>query len=524
VTVVTADGETRHGTVLARDDDADLAVVRVFGADAAPTMTLGDVNALRLGDPLYVVGFGMGLELKGDPSVTRGILSGRRQIAGINYVQTDAVMNPGNSGGPVIDATGKVIGIATRGFDLEESQGINFALPSDLVKDDVEKLLSAASSVSDGENGTWYMLPTKGQPLARVGHATAWTGKEMIVWGGWNGGSYLRTGGAYDPSSRSWRTLSPKGQPSARAYTASIWTGHQLLIWGGYGLNTDRKAIDFADGASYDPVADAWKPLPDSPLSSRARATEIWTGSQAIIWGGTRVTSDGTGCVGDGARFNPATGTWSPMAMKGAPSIRRGFSAVWTGREMIVWGGMSCDPLKPGYLNDGARYDPIANTWTPLAKTGAPTPRSASAATWTGQQMIVWGGYWGGGEQSDGGRYDPAADTWQPMSTPGAPSPRQLPGAVWTGHEMIIWGGNQNVGKDSRGNSTSTFFGDGARYDPSSDAWRLIEAFGAPRARHNHSAVWTGSEMIVWGGYGDELGSEKHNQVELANGSAYRPP
>src|SRR5690606_39597118 len=60
----------------------------------------GDVGDLRAGDPLYVIGFALGDELLGDPTVTRGVLSGRRMYGQVDYIQTDAAMNPGNSGGP----------------------------------------------------------------------------------------------------------------------------------------------------------------------------------------------------------------------------------------------------------------------------------------------------------------------------------------------------------------------------------------------------------------------------------------
>ena len=77
------------------------------------------------------------------------------------------------------------------------------------------------------------------------------------------------------------------------------------------------------------------------------------------------------------------------------------------------------------------------------------------------------------------------------------PSARSLPSAVWTGNEMIVWGGYTAT-------STTT---DGGHYDPVMDTWTATALSGAPSARWYHTAVWTGSEMIVWGG-GDGTGAE----------------
>lgn len=101
--------------------------------------------------------------------------------------------------------------------------------------------------------------------------------------------------------------------------------------------------------------------------------------------------------------------------------------------------------------------------------------------------MIVWGGYPG---INTGARYNPSSDTWIPTSTgTNVPSSRFDHSAVWIGTEMIIWGG-----EDFLGDATNT----GSRYNPASDSWSLINS--GSEARSVHTAVWTGSEMIVWGG------------------------
>ena len=109
---------------------------------------------------------------------------------------------------------------------------------------------------------------------------------------------------------------------------------------------------------------------------------------------------------------------------------------------MVVWGGYVSGA--PGETNTGGRYDPVANSWTPTSTLGAPAPRADHAAVWTGRDMVLWGGY-GGAFLATGGRYDPSADTWTTTSTVGAPAARTGHSAVWTGNEMLVWGGYENA-------------------------------------------------------------------------------
>ena len=82
-------------------------------------------------------------------------------------------------------------------------------------------------------------------------------------------------------------------------------------------------------------------------------------------------------------------------------------------------------------------------------------------------------------------------DTWTATSTTNAPTGRDCHTAVWTGSEMIVWGGYDG----------SAILNTGGRYNPSTDSWTATSTTNAPAARYDHTAVWTGSEMIVWGGY-----------------------
>jgi hypothetical protein len=89
-------------------------------------------------------------------------------------------------------------------------------------------------------------------------------------------------------------------------------------------------------------------------------------------------------------------------------------------------------------------------------------------------------------------------DTWTATNTIDPPDARWSHTAIWTGSEMIIWGG-------SFLENGYHYFNTGGRYDPATDGWTATSTTSAPAARWHHSAVWTGSEMIVWGGYGTGL-------------------
>ena len=82
------------------------------------------------------------------------------------------------------------------------------------------------------------------------------------------------------------------------------------------------------------------------------------------------------------------------------------------------------------------------NTWTATTTSNAPSARADHTAVWTGSEMIVWGGGILGTSFNTGGRYNPSTDSWTATSTTNAPSARGIHTAVWTGSEMIVWGGS----------------------------------------------------------------------------------
>ena len=153
------DGVEYEGVVLGRDEEIDLACVRIYGVEALTPLSMGDSEEASVGEDVLAMGYPLGDILRGSPTITRGIISAKRGDA----IQTDAAINPGNSGGPLIDPHGFVIGVNTSGFENVGGRnitGIGFAIPSNVVNERLEFLAaggvvvkSAALMVEGDDDG-----------------------------------------------------------------------------------------------------------------------------------------------------------------------------------------------------------------------------------------------------------------------------------------------------------------------------------------------------------------------------------
>lgn len=494
---------------------------------------------------------------------------------------------------------------------------------------------SGAVPVADGKlyhpgSNTWRNVSAS--PLtARRDFQAFWTGSEVLIWGGETGGNVaVNTGALYNPATDTWRLMSNVNAPTAREWAAGVWTGKEFITWGGvsptslansdggrYDLATDtwipfktpnldfiyegaafwsgskvyfmqgrysgayvnEQGGGFYSGFSFDPSNNKWDYLPQAPITQTwmphtwtgtelltfatfrdstdrtvlsfkpesetyfyakttppsdnwtIRATAetpnaplprsfdylcnpetVWTGSRWLVWGGVALPYTPGVNLKDGAAFDPSNNTWQPMSPTNAPSARTQFSVVWTGNQAIYWGGYTNN-----YIGDGKRYFPANNTWSNITATGAPSARSRHAAVWTGTEMLVWGGAIASGmtTTNNGARYNPTSDTWTAMAAaPVGFTNRADHVAVWTGTEMLVWGGctNANI---ALGIPRS----DGARYNPASNTWTPMSSVNAPTGRALATGVWTGTELIVWGGF---LG---HTNISssLNTGGRYNP-
>lgn len=348
---------------------------------------------------------------------------------------------------------------------------------------------AGAGSVDSGGrynplSDTWAATSATLAPTARRGHTAVWTGTDMLIWGGGD-----TSGGRYAPGTDTWRAMNTSGAPPARTQHSAVWTGAEMIVWGG-----KSGAALFGDGGRYDPRGDAWTAVrPGAAVAVPDEPPLVFTGTEVIYWGGVA----GATRLNTGMRHNLVTDTWTATSMTNAPSAREQHSAVWTGSEMIVWGGI--DGGATVVINTGGRYRPATDSWTAVTVSGAPTPRCNHSVVWTGTEMIVWGGdSWTSGLLVTGGRFNPTAaagaGTWTAMTTAGAPAARLYQSAVWSGSELIVWGGHDYSG--------NVDLQTGGRYNPGGNAWTATATTGAPSARRGHAVVWTGSKMLVWGGVG----------------------
>ncbi len=148
--VTTNDGKTYNAHYIAGDDKTDLAFIKIDAKNAFPFINLDNISPNLLGQTVIVVGNAVGY----GSSISRGVLSAVKRNITVDeteykdLVQTDAAINPGNSGGPVIDISGRLVGIASAKMAFTPqgvpTQGLGFAIPAEVVRDSVNRFKKTA--------------------------------------------------------------------------------------------------------------------------------------------------------------------------------------------------------------------------------------------------------------------------------------------------------------------------------------------------------------------------------------------
>jgi N-acetylneuraminic acid mutarotase len=343
-------------------------------------------------------------------------------------------------------------------------------------------------------NGSWTEMGAAEQVPAMAFHNQVWTGSEVIFWGS-------SGGGIYRPVTDHWSTISTVNAPLSRNEATAVWTGSEMIVWGGRDENGG-----IPSGGIYTPNANVWSVL-ESPSIFVAGATyqhvAAWTGTEMIIWGGISTSGSTTSphTINKGFRYNPQSQVWTRVDSSGILSPRRDAASVWTGSELVIWGGYS---ISGDALNDGARYDPQSDIWRPLPTENAPVASTVGVSViWTGSEVIVWNGgrSFAGQKRNDQFRsetlrfYDPLTDQWRKSNSGWEPyastdgSLFQLPSgfsAHWTGDRMFVL--------------AKLFPGGAWFYDPALDGWQPASTTGAPFALKGSSTLWAGDRFIHWGG------------------------
>lgn len=285
---------------------------------------------------------------------------------------------------------------------------------------------------------------------------------------------------------------------------------HELVGLNSYGINTGKELVFlggafwadgeyFSDnlGLVYD-CSGVFKEI-RMPYDYTSQNTAVWSGTDILVFGGyDQFNWIKYPEIGPGYIYNVDSNTWTAMSTTNDPSPRYDAFSVWTGTEMIVWGGAGLDANNNNiFLSDGARYNPTTDTWTSMASNPNVNQNRIQKAIWTGTEMMLIDNY------NNSYKYNPTTDTWTAMSTVGAPSaPRFRAAIVWTGSELIVYGGNNS----NDPNSTTT----GGRYNPATDTWTAMPAGGAPYYAVIGS-IWDGSKIFMSGSHYDQGWIYEHN-------------
>ncbi|HYJ60410.1 MAG TPA: hypothetical protein VE032_02970 [Actinomycetota bacterium] len=274
-----------------------------------------------------------------------------------------------------------------------------------------------------------------------------------------------------------WTELPPP--PEFRNGAAVVWTGDSLIYWGGVPRDGNAEA-PFADGYAFDPVSRRWSETPIAP-HGLAQADGIWTGDRLLVWGSTAAlqeTQVPQGDFGSMLTFDPAAGSWSGLPPSPHQSDYGG-TWTWTGSELIVFGGGRAG--SPSSVS-GAALDPVSGAWRTIAD--APLPLTLANGIWTGEEMIVVGAALQPGNHATtptavAEAYSPSTDSWRVLQDP--PLIPQSTEVVMLGDRIVAW----------------DYVGGGAEYAADTDRWREVD--GPPDSGECYvEGVATRGAIFAW--------------------------
>lgn len=228
------------------------------------------------------------------------------------------------------------------------------------------------AALYDIAEGSWTTTPRSPAP-GSLEPVWYWTGDALLVWGG---GRSRAEGAVWHEESGRWTRMSP-APIGNRFGMATVWTGTQLFVWGGVtGDPMKGKEVAYADGATYDLDTDTWELVPAAPLSPRQMPDAWWDGSRVVMSGGNSAEH---------------------LVGEAEPELRAKSDAeceeTRDGSQGVVSCGMSAEISLPETTltsyHDGAAYDPASRTWTPIAD--APSGRHRTPFLVDGQLVALKG-------------------------------------------------------------------------------------------------------------------------------------
>jgi hypothetical protein len=356
--------------------------------------------------------------------------------------------------------------------------------------------------------GRWIVLPNPPKPLCGGG-VSAWTGREMLLWGGQSHSQMCRYGMGYNPTTNRWRLLAT-APIAAAASAAATWTGSEFVVVGG---STNPNGRDWtAAAAAYDPHANHWRRLPNFPLGPQINAGAGWDGREVLVFGGRSDPIDTTTAGSRLEAYDPASNTWRARASAPFNATRLGSvpTVVAVGGQLMV-AALKASPEVRGQVQMATPtllvYDSRADSWSAA-------PRSRSGSRSVGDMIAAGNGVIGTAAGNSACvtcfgkpdfhvpqllRYDAAAETWTQLAKPPG-----IGNLVWTGTSLAyILGGANLIATDGKTGPTPA----AAAWDPASNTWRPLP--DAPYLYPYAPVTWTGHEILVLG----TLLADKKNQA-----------
>ena len=327
---------------------------------------------------------------------------------------------------------------------------------------------------------SWRALP-KAPIAGRLGESAVWTGREMIVWGGvTRSGLGQREpradsdGAAYNPATRRWhRIASPPSGVLGGGGTGSAWTGREMVVWAG------NSPEGRAGGAVYNPRTNTWRRLAKGPLGVREGYASVWTGSELLIFGG----HTGGVAAPTAAALNPRTGSWRRLpALNAVKGLAVANGAVWDGREAFVSARGLLIAFNP--KTDRVRRISIAKAHIALQERSQLDPIG-----WTGAEVVFSTGAGTSSQSITVVGYNPTTGRWQKAGVAPCKGSTQV---AWIGDRLVAACGTNGL----------------EIYTPRTDTWRTIKDGPSLLSSHGDSAiVWTGTTLIVWSGIVNKPGN-----------------
>jgi hypothetical protein len=294
------------------------------------------------------------------------------------------------------------------------------------------------------------------------------------------------TGGARVESQPASVTAVPIGPLSARSDQMSVFTGKEVIVWGGRYQPTSnttppvasaaspRSRTALGDGAAYDVATRRWRTLPAAPIAARYGATAVWTGSEMLVVGGLSDAVPAASRFGlqtaqrEGAAYDPASNRW--RRLPDAPVCVEGVG-TWTRTELVVAGNCSGTPFQL------AVFDPARNSWHRL-----PSPAEASEVVAVAGTLYAWNGGSNRGEH-----FDAAAGKWSAL--PPLDEQRSISTIAGAfGDDLAVIGPKSPTAP-------------GVAVDllaPGASAWRHFDSSDASPALDSHQELASSAEVLVW--------------------------